>query len=79
MTKRLRDLETSDSRIVISSASEKSLSFAVRRTMFGKFKTGNLLSRDLRASLLFILHGTSHRLSLKAGIKISGQGLVARD
>ena len=34
MTKRLRDLETSDSRIVISSASEKSLSFAVRNSRF---------------------------------------------
>ena len=30
--------------------SEKSLLFAVRRVMFGKFETGNLLSADFRAS-----------------------------
>ena len=37
-------------RIVIESVAEKSLSLAVRRSMFGKFKMGNLLSADFRAS-----------------------------
>ena len=43
---RLKDWETSDSRIVISSVSEKSLSFAVRWSMFGNSQTGNLLSKE---------------------------------
>ena len=37
--------------VVISSASEKSLSFAVRWAMIRKIKTGNLLSADFRALL----------------------------
>ena len=58
MTKRLRDLETSDSRIVISGASEKSLSFAVRWAMFGKFEMGNLHSSFLiGAKLSFTIKG----------------------
>ena len=51
-------METSDSRIVISGASEKSLSFAVRWAMFGKFEMGNLHSSFLiGAKLSFTIKG----------------------
>ena len=43
---RLKDWEISDSRIVISSVSEKSMSFAARWSMFGNAQTGNLLSKE---------------------------------